>query len=208
MSKNSDLVFRGARHQLTAPFNQQRYNPTRKHKGTDYGTYQQKLKQYPILNGVIKRVVTVELAGNQRGLLVDIEFKQIGKGIIHQHLDSVLVKPGQAVTQDTPLGTTGMTGKDSSGRRVSSGIHAHIEVYDLVTRITEDFEKLIIPEEEDEVEMQRIIAEMNGRETPLTSILYKGENYVRVRDLADAQTDDDLMVNWDSVRKKVVIKSK
>lgn len=208
MSKNSDLIFHGEKHQLTAPFNQQRYNPKRLHKGADYGTFQRKLKQYPILKGVVKRVVTVELNGNQRGLLVDVVFRQIGKGIIHQHLDSILVKPGQTVDRDTALGITGMTGKDSTGKRVSSGIHAHIEVYDLKTGVTEDFEKLIIPEEDEEVEIQKITADMNGRETPLTSILYKGENYVRVRDLADAQTDDDLTVNWDPVRKKVIIKSK
>jgi murein DD-endopeptidase MepM/ murein hydrolase activator NlpD len=148
---------------MTAPFNQQRYNPKRLHKGVDYGTYQKKLKQYPILKGVVKRVIPIELAGNQRGLLVDIIFDQIGKGIIHQHMDSVLVKAGQVVDRNTVLGTTGKTGQYLSGERVSTGIHAHIEVYDLKTGVTEDFEKLVIPEEdEDDMKVYENINELTG----------------------------------------------
>lgn len=64
------------------------------------------------------------------------------------------------------------------------------------------------PEEVEEVQTQKVTAEMNGKETELTSILHKGENYVRLRDLADAQKDDKLTVDWDNARKKVIITSR
>ena len=53
-----------------------------------------------------------------------------------------------------------------------------------------------------------ITAIMNGKPTKLTSILHNNENYIRIRDLADAQTDDSLMVDWNSTNKTVVIESK
>jgi hypothetical protein len=48
-----------------------------------------------------------------------------------------------------------------------------------------------------------ITAMMNGKETKLTSILHKNENYIRIRDLTDVQTDDNLSVNWDPVNNNV-----
>ena len=63
-------------------------------------------------------------------------------------------------------------------------------------------------QEEDEVTTTAITASMNGKDTKLTSIIYNGENYVRIRDLADAQSDDKLTVSWDSANSKVIITSK
>ncbi|WP_206460432.1 D-alanyl-D-alanine carboxypeptidase family protein [Anaerovorax sp. IOR16] len=63
-------------------------------------------------------------------------------------------------------------------------------------------------EEEEEVDTTTITAKMNGKNTKLTSILYKNENYVRLRDLAEAQSDDALEVSWNQATKTVEIKSK
>ena len=62
--------------------------------------------------------------------------------------------------------------------------------------------------EGDNVQTTSITASMNGKDTKLTSIVYNGENYIRIRDLADAQTDDKLTVDWDAVNRIVVINSK
>lgn len=64
------------------------------------------------------------------------------------------------------------------------------------------------PEEEEEVETDKITVKMNGKSTELTTILYKNENYMKIRDLGDAQKDDDLEVSWDAESKTVIIKSK
>ncbi len=63
-------------------------------------------------------------------------------------------------------------------------------------------------EREDNVKTKTITAKMNGTETALTSIKLNGENYIRIRDLADAQNDDKLTVAWDEAAQTVVINSK
>lgn len=61
---------------------------------------------------------------------------------------------------------------------------------------------------EEEVEVEKITVRMNGKSTELNTILYKNENYMRIRDLGDAQKDDALEVSWDAKTKTVVINSK
>jgi len=63
-------------------------------------------------------------------------------------------------------------------------------------------------EEEDGVKTQQITVDMNGQETKLTSIVYNEENYVRLRDLADADKGDNLTVDWNVGKKKVSITTK
>ncbi|MFV0516879.1 MAG: N-acetylmuramoyl-L-alanine amidase family protein [Aminipila sp.] len=61
---------------------------------------------------------------------------------------------------------------------------------------------------EEEVETTIINATMNGKPVKLTSIVYNDENYIRIRDLSNAQNDDKLTVSWDNKTKTVVITSK
>lgn len=60
---------------------------------------------------------------------------------------------------------------------------------------------------EEKVEVKKITANMNGKPTELTSIEYNGENYVRLRDLANVQTDDAFKVDWNAID-GVIINSK
>jgi len=149
MSANSDKVFHGAKHRQTAPFGEWRDNHTRQHKGTDYGTYQKNLEQFALGNGVVEKIVLTETNGNLRGIYVDVYYPSIGKNIIAQHLLKATVAKGQEVNSDTVIGYTGDTGKYASGKKVSSGIHAHIEVYDHKTKVREDFELLDLTEVDD-----------------------------------------------------------
>lgn len=133
MSINSNKIFHGSKHVLTAPFGQVRKN-NRIHLGTDYGTYGQNSIQFcPRDGGKVVRVVNKESIGNERGLFVDIRWRSIDRGLILQHLQEIKVNIGDTLTTNTPIGTTGMTGKNSSGQRVSTGIHAHIELYEIST---------------------------------------------------------------------------
>lgn len=143
MSVNSERIFHGAKHRQTAPFGELRDNGTRKHQGTDYGTYSVNLHQYaPLDCGIVNKVVTTETNGNSRGLYVDIRYKKYDLGLILQHAQKVLVKAGQTVNKNTAICTTGMTGKNAKGVRVSSGIHAHVEAYRISTGARIDFEKI------------------------------------------------------------------
>jgi N-acetyl-anhydromuramyl-L-alanine amidase AmpD len=63
-------------------------------------------------------------------------------------------------------------------------------------------------DKEDNVKTSEITVCMNGIPTKLPTINYNGENYVRLRSLADAQTDDKLTVAWDEKNRAVIISSK
>lgn len=80
-------------------------------------------------------------------------------------------------------------------------------VQPIETQYERDFSKWE-PREEEEVETDKITVKMNGKSTELTTILYKNENYMKIRDLGDAQKDDDLTVDWDAKNKTVIINSK
>lgn len=56
--------------------------------------------------------------------------------------------------------------------------------------------------------LREITVLMNGVSTKLTTILYNGENYVRLRSLAEAQKDDKITVDYDAPSKTVIINSK
>lgn len=60
---------------------------------------------------------------------------------------------------------------------------------------------------EDDVKTTVITAKMNGVPTQLTSIIFNGENYIKIRDIANAQTDDTFTVDWNPTD-GVIIKSK
>lgn len=53
---------------------------------------------------------------------------------------------------------------------------------------------------EDDMKTVVINANMNGKVVQLTSIPLNGENYIRIRDLANAQQDDKLTVDWDTTK--------
>lgn len=132
MTNGSVRIFHGAHHYRTAPYGQKRTSGI--HKGTDYGTSGIALPQYPPLDGaIVKQVVNVEKNGDARGCRVRLEWPHFNLGMILQHLveGSVSVKVGQVLTKDDRIGLTGMTGKYSNGTRVSTGVHCHVEVYDI-----------------------------------------------------------------------------
>lgn len=123
MSIVSNLIFHNAKHYVTSKFGYRsvlntsagKTNP--KHKGTDYGTNGKKLPQYAIEDGV---VLTATRAADG-ALYVWVKYPRLGVKLLHYHLDSIKVKKGQKVNENTLLGYTGKTGK-------STGIHLHLGV--------------------------------------------------------------------------------
>ncbi len=67
---------------------------------------------------------------------------------------------------------------------------------------------IVIRQEDDDVKTTTITVRKNGKPTELTSIVYHDENYMRIRDLADAQKDDKLTIDWDQKTKTVPVESK
>jgi hypothetical protein len=141
---NGERVFHRGVFYRTAPFGEWRDNHTRQHAGTDYGTHGKTLPQFSVLDrGQVFRIIAVESNGNQRGLLTDIRYDYADLGVIQQHLSAVSSKLRleQFVDKTCAVGNTGMTGKFASGKKVSSGVHAHVEIYRISTGERMDFEK-------------------------------------------------------------------
>lgn len=144
-TNGSERIFKNAYHYRTSYYNEKRTSSI--HKGTDYGVSGKALPQYPPLNfAEVKQVVNKETNGDLRGCRVRLEWSELDLGMIMQHLvsGSIKVKVGDIIDTDTVVGLTGMTGKYTSGKVVSSGVHAHIEVYTISkgTSATLDFETL------------------------------------------------------------------
>ncbi len=128
MSTISNLIFKGEKHYLTSPYGKRKAISTSAgststfHYGTDYGTYNKKLMQYAIEDG---NVLSCGVASDG-AKYVWVAYPRINKKLLHYHLDSVLVKKGQAVCKGTKIGKTGKTGK-------ATGIHLHLGVKELDT---------------------------------------------------------------------------
>lgn len=91
---------------------------SRFHRGIDirsgYGTSVQAIASGRVVETVYSRF------GYGHYVLVEHEG---GYASLYAHLDQILVKPGDAVTQEATLGTVGTTGW-------STGSHLHIEIYE------------------------------------------------------------------------------
>jgi hypothetical protein len=62
--------------------------------------------------------------------------------------------------------------------------------------------------EAEEVEIKIITVDMNGKSVPLRTINVSGNNFVSLRDLADADPNDAFKVDWNAVAHKIEIDSK
>ena len=123
MSELSNLIFHGAKHKITSPYGYRDVietsggNSAPFHNGVDYGTFNVKLPQYPIEDGIIvSRGIDWAYGGAK---YVWIKYPRLGVKMLHYHLDSYRVKKGQAVNKNTIIGYTGKTGK-------ATGIHLHL----------------------------------------------------------------------------------
>ena len=90
---------------------------SRFHDGVDYATYNVKLAQYPVSDGVVLSCGTDWAFGGAK--YVWVKYPELGVKMLHYHLDSISVKKGQAVNKNTVLGYTGRTGR-------ATGIHLHL----------------------------------------------------------------------------------
>lgn len=118
-----EKIFKGKDVYITSKFGKRTYKYNGKmitdfHNGVDYGTYGLKLPQYAIEDGVVKNVGISDGLGNY----VYIEYQRINKIFLHAHLDKINVKKGQAVNNNSVIGTTGTTGQ-------STGVHLHLGMF-------------------------------------------------------------------------------
>ncbi|MGN0467716.1 MAG: peptidoglycan DD-metalloendopeptidase family protein [Acutalibacteraceae bacterium] len=125
MSELTQIIFHGEKHYLSSPFGKRDVIKTSKgntssfHSGADYATYGKKLKQYAVAKGRVLSCGIDADYGNAK--YVWVEYPSLKVKMLHYHLDSISVKKGQAVDENTVLGTTGKTG-------YATGIHLHLGI--------------------------------------------------------------------------------
>ena len=123
MSELSNLIFHEKKHYLSSPYGPRKSMNTSKgktsgfHDGVDYATYNVKLAQYPVSDGVVLSCGTDWAFGGAK--YVWVKYDSLGVKMLHYHLDSICVRKGQAVNSNTVIGYTGKTGK-------ATGIHLHL----------------------------------------------------------------------------------
>lgn len=116
--KLASRIFRNDRWYVTSRFGW-RKDPisgvSKFHNGCDYGTYGKKIPQYALEDGI------VEQAGKDStgGIFAWVLYPRLGIRLLHYHLDSVAVRKGQKVNENTIIGYTGTTG-------YSTGVHLHL----------------------------------------------------------------------------------
>lgn len=64
-----------------------------------------------------------------------------------------------------------------------------------------------VPKEE-EVEIKKIKVKINGKLVEMEAINHEGHNFIKLRDIADADKNDAFEVAWDDTSKTVIIESK
>ena len=161
------------------------------HDGVDYATYG---KCPPILcpfdGGEVLRIGTDRFGAK----FVYVGFKALNRVGLAYHCSKINCHVGQKLSKGDTFAFVGTTGR-STGEHLHWGWMLYNDKWNKYYDADyEDFEKYELPEEEEKVEVAKIKASMNGKTTELSSIVYNSENYLRIRDLADAQKDDKLEV--------------
>lgn len=123
MSELSNLIFHNKSNYISSPYGPRKSINTSAgktssfHDGVDYATYNVKLAQYPITDGIVLSCGTDWAFGGAK--YVWVKYDSLGVKMLHYHLDRISVKKGQAVNKKTVLGYTGRTGR-------ATGIHLHL----------------------------------------------------------------------------------
>jgi murein DD-endopeptidase MepM/ murein hydrolase activator NlpD len=115
------------------------------HNGCDYGTNCEKWPQYGIEKG---QVISVGRDGDGANY-VWVKYSRLNIKLLHYHLDSVCVKNGQIIDDNTILGYTGKTG-------MATNIHLHLgmkylnsvtyvdpHAYDYQEKVEENIDEII-----------------------------------------------------------------
>lgn len=125
MSQVSNLIFHNQPHKLSSPYGYRNIIKTSKgdtssfHSGADYSTYNKKIAQYAIEDGVVLSCGIDYAFGKAK--YVWVKYPRLGVKMLHYHLDSIKVNTGQKVNESTVLGYTGKSGK-------ATGIHLHLGI--------------------------------------------------------------------------------
>lgn len=180
-------------------------------KGLD-AVFSGRLAYYAMRKGVQLHVTSGYRSSAEQSKLYQqyLEYRRTGRGPVR-----LAARPGTSKHEyhiAADISTKAIRGATNS-ELLAFGLHKPIiqepwHVEPIETKNNSKWRNLQLREEDENVRVDRITVAMNGKETQIESILYKGENYMRIRSLADAQRDDKLTVDYDVKRRRVIIKSR
>lgn len=182
-----DRIFKNEDIYITSKFGNRTYTLNGKqisdfHNGVDYGTNLKKLPQYAIEKGKIRSIGR----GNSSGKYIYVDYPRLNKTFFHAHLDSISVKQGQTVDNNTIIGFTGKTGQ-------ATGIHLHLGMFPIgdwnkayYSRNWEDVEKYVYPEKTiEEIAQEVINGKWDNYPKRKTLLENAGYNYSEVQKLVN-----------------------
>lgn len=145
------------------------------HSGQDYNSKSRggDGKVYPIAAGFVRYCNHGRAYGNQ------LEIKHSdGYVSFYAHLNKILVKDGQFVDNNTPIGVEGSTGLNSTGN------HLHLEVHRGAYKYPAEIDPVeFIKRRSGEVKVHNIaIKNTNDKKVLLDVIEFEGFNYIKLRD--------------------------
>lgn len=145
---------------MTSPFGIRIHPITKEkkqHLGVDYGTKGEKWAQYALEDGTVLSCGKDSAGAN--ALFVWVSYPRLNLKLLHYHLDSISVRKGQVVNENTVLGYTGTTGN-------STGIHLHLGAKHISDNIYFD------PEEVDYIPQKSVVSFALGDKVKIDGSLY------------------------------------
>ena len=174
------------------------------HSGCDYGTNGSKWKQYALEDGSVLSCGTA----SDGAKYVWVKYPRLNIKLLHYHLDTISVKKGQKVNNNTVLGTTGKTGK-------ATGIHLHLGMKYLnkdsyVDPHTYDYkEETVKPKKTvEEVAKEVIAGKWGNGEERKSKLRAAGYSYTevqtKVNEILKGTTSKPKLKSIDTIAKEVI----
>ncbi len=151
-------------------------------------------KIYPVAEGKVIKVSTTGSYGNS----VRVEH---GDGYIslYAHMSKINVKQGQEVKEGTVLGIEGSTGN-------STARHLHIEIHKGAYSYPSKIDPLkFLKERVEEVEVKKLVINIDGKDKTVEAINHEGTNYVKLRDIVPALGFTGSNIDYDATNKKITV---
>lgn len=129
-----------------------------------------------------------------------------GDGVysIYEHMKVRAKYAEQTVRAGEYIGQVGSTG-DSTGPHLHFGLCTNYVPTDIT--LSKWFDPMPFLEEF-MITPEKITVSLNGKDTKISALNKDGRYFLAVRELADADLSDKFSVDWDEVKKKVILTTK
>lgn len=174
--KNSDLIFKGGKHNVTSPFGMRMHpieNVMKMHNGVDYGTNGLNLPLYAIADGYVRVSTFDKTLGNYISIGIELDGQKYRT--VYKHLQKLShLKVGDKVKKGDLVGYVGKTG-------AVTGTHLHFDfIKDENGKLTYlDFEKVVFSTPTSDKQVQEYIDTINLQTKQIEALKQDLDGYKR-----------------------------